>query len=801
MSNISSQSSQEGRPLLGARVVDLVEGQLGAIGHYLAEFGAEVLRVEPLGGAADRGWGLTVDGISLDFAAVNLGKQSIGIDLESRAGLGEFDDLVASADIVLLDRRPTAYGASQIDPARLRAKNPALVIFLVSDFGETEGFTRWRASDAVFHALSGELSRSGIPGREPLLPPGRLAESCAAAQAAFAVLSAYYGSLRTGKGDLLDFSILDGAIQALDPGFGIAGSATAGIPASKLPRGRVEARHQYPIIPCKDGFVRICLLAPRQWRGMFEWMGKPEEFADPSFDKLHIRFASKTLIPAIARFFATMTRAEIEAAAQTFGVPAAAVLSVEEAVVSPQMLARGILRPVEFAPGLTGSFPDGFAEIDGRRTRSGEPIGRPASIDNNAFDARPARIAKPDASAVEGLPLSGIKVLDLGVIVVGAEQGRLLGDLGADVIKVETSAFPDGSRQTLDGSALSVTFAAGHRNKRSLGLNLRHQDGKALFLKLVSQADVMLSNFKPGVLDNLGFDQETLRAVNPRLITADSSAFGPTGPWSGRLGYGPLVRASAGLTAAWRYPNEPDAFADALTVYPDHVAARVGVMGVLALLVRRERTNLGGSVSVSQAEVILGHMGAQVAALGLGKDGHRVENAERDAPSGVYPCLGDDEWCVVTVEGDEDWRRLCEAIGADDLLADRDLAHRAGRQAARQRIDAALSAWLAALQPHEAMERLQAAGIAAGAMMRVSELPDSAYFRARQFLCGVRHPQIAEPFQLEARPVKAENLQDPSNRPAPLQGEHSREVLTEWLDLPKEDIDHLIEIGAVEARA
>jgi crotonobetainyl-CoA:carnitine CoA-transferase CaiB-like acyl-CoA transferase len=228
-------------------------------------------------------------------------------------------------------------------------------------------------------------------------------------------------------------------------------------------------------------------------------------------------------------------------------------------------------------------------EVDGVRMGAGAAPGLPeAGVAWRPRDAVP----RPDEPGER--PFSGLRVLDFGVIVVGAECGRLFADEGADVIKVESSAFPDGSRQNRGTGLIAPTFATGHRNKRSLGLDLRHPEGKAVLLRLVRDCDVILSNFKGGTLESLGLDYGSLKAINPGIIVADSSAFGPSGPWSTRMGYGPLVRASAGLTMLWRYPGEPDSFCDAITVYPDHVAGRIGVIGVIALMIRRLRTGHGG---------------------------------------------------------------------------------------------------------------------------------------------------------------------------------------------------------------
>jgi len=786
------ETNDDNRPLSGVRVLDLIHGPLAQIGRQLAELGAEVIRVEPRCGAYDRRLRPRVNGVSLAFISANLGKHSLALDLAEAADARHFEQLLLHTDIVL--HTPSA---GYPDPNTLRARHPHLVILSVSPFGQNTSLRDWQATDPVLHALSGGLSRSGLPGREPLLPPGELNITCAAAEAVYVVLLAYFHRLRSGEGDWLDFSLLDGGVHALDPGYGIAGSATNGEPLSQLPRGRIDVSFYYPIIPCKDGFVRICVLAPRQWRAMFTWLGEPAEFADPDYRTLSRRFASPTLIPAIARLFADKTRAELERKGEALGVPIAAVASVEEALDSDQVKARRALMDIDIADGISTRCPGGVLEIDGLRANPPCPAPGLGEHQCAALTAPTTTSAPALTIPSDARPLSGLRVLDLGVIVVGAEQGRLFADQGADVVKLETSAFPDGNRQSLNNAAFSVAFAAGHRNKRGLGLNLRSEQGRALFCELIKTSDVLLSNFKPGTLASLGLDEATLRALNPGLIMLDSSAFGASGPWSKRLGYGPLVRASSGLSAQWRYPGDPASFSDASTVYPDHVAARIGVIGVLALLIRRLRTGRGGTVSVAQMEVILQHMATDIAARCIIDDA-TVEHPIRDAPWGVYPCAGEDEWCVVSVCGDADWRALCRVIERPDLADDPALAHVRGRAGQRTRVEEALCAWLAACSPVDAMCRLQAAGIPAGAMLRVSELPEFRYYRERGFFRSAQHPLIAEPLIQENAPVHSQRLPDPPYTPAPGIGQHTEEILHERLGLCADDIQRLAAEGVIE---
>ena len=756
---VAEQGEAIDPPLSGVRIVDLVQGALAPITRYLAELGARVDRVVAEAPVAD----------DFDELAANVGKQR-HVALIDDADIAA---LIDAADVIV------ATSGQSIDLAALRASRPQLVTMTVSDFGTDTVFSTWQATGPVLHALSGELSRSGIRGRAPLLPPGDLANQCAASQGAYALITSLYHALRTGCGDHIDFSALDGAVQALDPGYGISGSATMGKPAHLLSRDRPIAGFQYPILRCADGYVRICLLAKRQWQGMFRWLGEPAQFAAPAFDSITVRYKSTELIAAIASFFMTRTRRDIEAEGQRHGVPVSAVLTFAESVESDHMRERGAFVDVERDEGSSVRLPNGVVTIDGHRMGVAT-----TGVDLPASTKAPQ--CAPTARAFDGL-----RVLDLGVIVVGAEQGRLLGDQGADVIKVESRAYPDGNRQSYLSYGLSVSFAAGQRNKRSLGVNLRDPEGRALFLRLAADADVILSNFKPGTLEGLGLSFADVALVNPRIIMSDSSAFGATGPWSGRMGYGPLVRAATGLTLAWRYPDDPTSFSDSVTIYPDHVAARIGAISVVALLIRRLRTGRGGSSSVAQSEVMLNHFGADVARVSRGEP----IGQPSDWPWAVYKARGDDEWCVVTVRRQRDWTALCDVIGLEAAQ----LATPADRLRERDVIDSAIATWLADRDPDAAMRTLQAAGVPAARMLRVSDLPDFDYYREREFFRTETHPYLRETVIAERAHAKSLTLSDAPLNPAPLMGEHSAAVVADWLGLAPSQFDLLIERGVLEA--
>jgi crotonobetainyl-CoA:carnitine CoA-transferase CaiB-like acyl-CoA transferase len=357
-------------PLRGVRVLDLSDG-LGELGtRYLADLGADVIRVEPPGGGRSRRLAPLADGVSLRYLTHNAGKRAVQADLDSAAGRTQFLALAATADL-LFEPGPAGWlAASGVTPRALRERCPALVVVSVSDFGGDGPYRDWQATEQVLLAMAGVLSRSGLPGRPPLIPPGQLASESAALQAAFAGLAAYLARLGTGAGDHADVSALEATALTLDPGFGIGGSAAAGVSAAVGPRGRPDARHLYPIFRCRDGWARICVLSPRQWAGMFRWLGEPAELSDPALAAIGARHqAAAALLPVYERHFAGLLREEAVAQGQQHGVPTAALLTLAEAADSEQFRARRAFAELPLAPGRARvvRVPDGLAEIDGQR--------------------------------------------------------------------------------------------------------------------------------------------------------------------------------------------------------------------------------------------------------------------------------------------------------------------------------------------------------------------------------------------------------------------------------------------------
>lgn len=784
--------------LEGLRVLDLTtaEGRLGS--RLLADLGAEVIRVDTPG----------TDTTDLHRVAFDANKRSVTLDLSSASDRRTLRTLVGTAGILFEDGGPSHLADLGLTEEVLRQLNPKLVVVSLSAFGQDGPYRNWKGTEWVQLALGGVLSRSGIPGQTPLMPPGEIATQSAAVQAAWAGLIGWYHTSASGTGDRIDISVLESTASVVDPGYGVAGSATGGVPAKDGPRGRPDVRHYYPIFPCADGYVRICLLAPRQWRGMRAWLGEPEDLTDPALEQLGARFAAAGRIyPVIGARFAEHTKAELMAVGAEFGFPIAALLEPGEVLTANHFTQARALTQTDVEGVGTVTVANGFVTVDGARAGLRSPAPTPGEgngLLTQAGAPAPASsaITPTTTTATAGglRPLEGLRVLDLGVIVVGAETGRLLADMGAEVLKIESAAFPDGLRQSLVPWPISAGAAYGTRGKLSLGLDLKSSEGKDLFRQLVATADVVLSNFKPGTMDSLGFSRPELAQINPGIITVESSAFGPTGPWSGRMGYGPLVRALAGLSGLWAYPAQPGSFSDASTVYPDHTAARIGALTVVAALARRRRLGVGAHIEIAQTDTMLGQLSPALAQESLEPGSLRCvgNDGPGDAPRGVFPCAGDDEWVVIDSQGDTAWAAVCDVLGRADLTTDTRFSSPAARVQHRSELNAVITEWTSMRTPTRAMTALQEAGVPAGKMNRVTDFLDDPHFVARGFLSIQPQPQIPVELPSEARHAHFQAVPDPQQRPGPMPFEHTREVATRVLGLEPADIDKLVAVGVLQ---
>ena len=784
--------------LASLRVLDLSDDDGDAVTRLLADLGADVLKIEPPGGCPSRTRRPTLSGTGVRFALHNANKRSSVLDPSDPQDCERLIELAGGADIVVDSGTPgqaAAYGTSCED---LADRFPQLVAMSVTDFGRTGPRSSWRATDPVLYALSGSLARSGPTTGTPVSPPDGIASATAAVQATWAALVAYYNRLRCGTGDYIDFSRFEAVVMALDPAFGAHGQAAAGIRRPDRWRGRPKNQDAYPIYPCQDGYVRLCVMSPRQWRGLRRWLGEPEDFQDPKYDVIAARFAAWPQIGLLVQqLFAGQTMKTLVSEGQTHGVPISAVLDPTQILASDHFHEVGAVADAELVPGVPSRIPTGYYAVNGRHVGYRTPAPS-VGYDQARWLAEQAQIAAPGSSGPR--PFDGLRIIDLGVIVAGGELSRLFGDLGAEVIKVESATYPDGLRQARVGDAMSESFAWTHRNNLAFGVDLRDEAGKQVFSRLVADADAVFANFKPGTLAALGFPYDTLRSLNQRVVLAESSAFGDNGPWSKRMGYGPLVRATAGVSKLWtdQHPQPDQAddsrhrFYDATTVFPDHVVGRITAIGALAALIHRDRTGTGARVHVSQAEAVVNQLDARYVTDAARTGGH-ADLVDDTSLHEVLPCAGDDEWCVISIRTDTDWRSASAVFGLPELRDDARFATGEARVAHRGDLLEQVSAWTRGRTPSQVAEALQAAGVPAGQMNRPPDVLEDPQLLQRKLFSNMRHPLFDHPLPAETGPAPFRHIPQAPQRPAPLAGQDTREICHKVLGMSSEETEQLID--------
>jgi crotonobetainyl-CoA:carnitine CoA-transferase CaiB-like acyl-CoA transferase len=801
-------------PLTGIRVLDLCDLRGQSCGRMLADLGAEVILVEPLEGMSSRRRAPVVDSQSLYFATHNANKFSVQLDLASQEGKKDFLKLVSSSDMLIDGGDKSIWGMLNTSHSQLRTIYPDLIILSITDFGLQGPYKDFTATESVHMAMSTVLSRSGTNGSPPLLPPGELALETASIQAAWVALLAYWQRSHNGKGDLLDFSINDAIAQTFDPGVGAAGSAAAGRTAIEVaPHGRPEVNFipgklpsvalLYPIFKCADGHIRACVLNPRQWRSMSEWLGPDHPFTHPKFGVTGKRLLNIDAINKLmASLFENQTREHLVAQGQKRGIPIASINLPGEVFDNDHFDQRNLFTKIEIG-GKKAKAPSGYFCIDGRRIGINTLAPKLGANTQNLLSSAKVKDALPVTGGESRKPLGGILVLDLGIIVAGGELGRLFSDQGATVIKVENKAYSDGLRQSLDNNPIPISFAQANRNKKSLGLNLRSDKGKEIFLRLAKDADVVISNFKPGTMESLGLGYEVLREINPGIICAESSAMGSAGPQARTMGYGPLVRASTALSGLWRYPEKEMGFGDCVTIFPDHFAARVSATAILAKLIQRKTTAVGGFIDTSQAECIINALASEflresIAPGSLKPTGNQ---SEFDAPNSLYPCAGKDEWCAISVTNDDQWQGLCRAMSRADLADNTNYQTTEGRLEHRIGIEDIVTRWCKSRSPYAVMNLCQKQGVPAGNMLRLSEFIENPHYNARNFFRKLHQPSAGRAIETENGPVAfSDNIPPPQIQPAPALAEHTRELMSTLIGLSDIEIDTLIASGDLEIR-
>ncbi len=789
------------RPLRGLRVVDLADERGELCGRLLSDFGAEVIRIEAPGGAPSRGLPpFAGDGeTSLYFGYRNAGKRSLVIDLEREEDRARFDSLLGEADILVESSRPGTLARLGIPASRILENHPHLVLTSISDFGQDGPYADYCATDMVNVAMGGMMYRAGRREKPPVVVPGSFAYDVVGGSAAFGTLLAFWKRLQTGRGQQLDVSAMESVANLADwslPNYslnpGIGERAGSGI---------------YTLYRCADGYIRMIILVTRHWRTLMDWVGDPEELRDPQFDQFINRLMNMdVIVPVLENFFLDKKKVEVACEAQRRGIPATPLLKPAEVMENEHAVARGTFTRLPVGGGLEAMLPAGFMTCDGERLG---PIAGPPEVGelgDEGFSSTEERaawraiFAREAAPPEGGFPLHGLRVIDCGVGAVGVEVGRILAEYGAEVIKIESASAPDFIRIIMS-SYMNPSFASSSRSKQSFGVDLKTEKGRELLRDLLRKADVFIENNGGGVTERMGFGAEALREINPRIVSFSSQLAGSQGPWMKWIGYGPNTHPLSGLQYLWNHPEDEASPAGSTAVYPDHYVGRLGAMAVLAGLIGRERIGEGSHYDAAQFEVAIGMLGDLFAQESLlpGSVLPAGNRSSRGAPWGCYRCADaeQEEWCVITIRSDGEWRALRGAMGEPDWAVDSAFDRAEGRLAAQDTIDAELGEWTRQFEPRAVMESLQAVGVPCGIVAHPGHHMGDPQMLHRDYAKPVEQQDLST-LLLEGPPFLGSDLPEVITRQAPRLGEHTREIAQRLLGLSREEIEELLVAGVLE---
>jgi crotonobetainyl-CoA:carnitine CoA-transferase CaiB-like acyl-CoA transferase len=383
--------------------------------------------------------------------------------------------------------------------------------------------------------------------------------------------------------------------------------------------------------------------------------------------------------------------------------------------------------------------------------------------------------------------LDGIKVLDLGRYQAGPRCAMILADLGAEVIKVEE---PGGDESRGLGR---VYWSAYNRGKKSITLNLRSERGKAVLRELVPKVDMLLQNFRPGVMDAMGFGYETLKQLNPGLVLINVSGFGQQGPYKNRPAYDPIGQAMSGLMNFTGLPDGPPVMTNSPII--DRITALHATIGALAALHHRDMTGQGQSLDVCLLDTGYTLMEIPISQYLLsGKEPQKYGNRA----GGIAPCntyKAKDGWVYLLAVPQHMWGRVCRALGREDLLNDARFSTIPGRGTYAEEIDALVAAWVKEKTVAEVVEILERAEVPVGPVHTISQAAQDPHLWERKMLLESQDPDGSKTF-VPGLTVKFSDTPGAVG-PIPHPGAHNEEVYCDWLGYSTKDLANWQEEGAI----
>jgi crotonobetainyl-CoA:carnitine CoA-transferase CaiB-like acyl-CoA transferase len=781
-------------------------------GRQLVDLGADVVKVEGPQGDPWRAVGPFVGGIpdrdmSGSFAYFNAGKRSVDVEL-APARRGRLAELASRSAVIIRGTRSGEDWLPEAEVARLRVANPSLIVVDLSAYGRQGPADQHPFSDLLALAASGFLSLNASNpterGAKPLRYKGELSSVHAGVNAVLATLGALFERSRSGAGQRIDIS---------------AEAAVVGVLATALSRytysGVVPVRNgtravsPWGFYHCRDGLVLIQCTEDAQFQRLVELFGNPEWGRLEIFETTAQRAAVTDLLDQlVAEELRDISQQSFLDLAFEHRVPAAPIHYAKDILAWDHLAARDFLRPVVLSDGRRDAAvplpaaPWRYRDEKPVSQRVSPRLGGAGEDIDGIWRGRPEEHPAPRETPEEAVPppLAGVRVIDLTWVWAGPHATLQLANLGAEVIRIETSTRVDVTRRLgpfvddQPGIDRSGYFNQYNQGKKSVALDLKTGRGLELLRQLIATADVVIDNMTAGALDRMGFPYEELVRINPRIVAVSMTGFGESGPYRDHMAYGSLIDALSGTSSANGLVGGGPT--DLVMSLPDPTAGLHAAVATVAALYRARSTGAPVRVECSMLEAFVAAFPWQVVFGAVtGHDAPVMGNRdEQHCPHEVFPCQDEDRWIAIAVDDDEQFAALAKTIGAPELADDPRFGTLALRRVHEQSLEEIISAWTSTQTVDGAVEALRAAGVPAEKVATMDELVHSPRLAARQFFTRFAHPEFGVR-ALAGVPWRTDRSPMQMSGPAPTLGQHTREVLTDVLHLTPETVEALVRDG------
>lgn len=802
------------RPLQGVRVIDLTDHR-GDIGPWmLAELGADVVKVEPPGGCSSRVLEPTRDGDvsdlrSLHFSTYASNKRSIQLDLDEQNDRETFLSLVENADFLYESGLPCRTSDAGLHRSQISERNARIVHVLVTPFGADGPRATDSNSELSIASLGGSTNLQGVPQRPPVKASIPQVWRHAGAESAVAGLVAHARMLTTGEGQYvvvsaqacMTWTLLNAMEAHAIQGADIHRSGTLIRPTGIPLQIRIEASDGWLIALSRGDMAKA--LGPwlvEEHIVESSWLGEDWDTLDHRVlrgeDTDH---TFSDIFDAVSTLCLRYPRDALMRRGLELGVTLAPINDVQDLLDFDHLELRRFWRTAADNRGFTDErIPGGFLSFDGQRLAGPR---RPPHLDEhheeilNELKSVKQPWNRRATHALE-LPLEGLKVADFSWVGVGPITAKALADHGAAVVRVESGGRLDPLRVNapfkdgIFGENMSQFFGTFNTSKMSIDIDLKNPSGIEIAHKLIAWADVVIESWSPGAFSRAGLSDEVINSLNPSAIVVHTSLLASGGPLSPLAGYGYHAAAIAGYYEVVGWPDLPPD--GPYLAYTDTISPRFITPALLAAIDRRRQTGKGCVIEAAQLECGLQLMAPELLDFQVNNcKATRRGNRDLDiGPQGVYPVQGEDRWIAITVQSDENWVSLQTLMGPPQWAKEKRFETTLGRIAAHDLLDKGISEWTAELDGCDLETKLLAVGIPAGLVARSSDLLTDPQYQHLGFYRWHDHPAMGR-VPYAGHQYSIEGYDHGPRAAAPLLGEHTFEVLTDFLDFDADAIAQL----------